>query len=169
VIDLLESSPYAANSCRFPLDKVATVISTQGMFFTKESNIERLILPSWGPKTVKGVPFQFVDPEKDKKPNVVMLYSKNGLVAPTMPKKVKLGVQHAGAGDSPLERRQRLGRPERKRGRRRDDRASSLRDGKTEDHSLYDGVHSRTTFAASTCRSRNSRSQCAASRCATLR
>jgi len=33
---------------------------------------------------VKGVPFQFVDPEKDKKPNVVMLYSKNGLVAPTM-------------------------------------------------------------------------------------
>jgi len=33
------------------------------MFNSKESTVERLILPDWAPKTVQGVPFQFVDPQ----------------------------------------------------------------------------------------------------------
>ena len=59
------------------------------MFYSKDATVERLILPDWSPRTVKGVPFQFVDPVKEK-PNVIMLYSKQGKVAATMPKSAKL-------------------------------------------------------------------------------
>lgn len=72
------------------MDRVATVVSTQGMFFTKESTIERLVFPDWKPKMVGEVPFVLVDPLGETKRNVVLLYGPGGTTAPTMPKSVKL-------------------------------------------------------------------------------
>ena len=53
----------------FPLDlaKVATVVSTKGMFNSETSPLERLVFPDWKPKTVDGVPFYLVDPEGDRR------------------------------------------------------------------------------------------------------
>ena len=48
-----------------PLDlrKVATVVSTRGMFYDENITVERLVFDDYSPKTVEGVPFLLVDPE----------------------------------------------------------------------------------------------------------
>ncbi|MGE5191013.1 MAG: c-type cytochrome, partial [Deltaproteobacteria bacterium] len=75
-----------------PLDlrKVATVVSTRGMFFDESGDVERLIFRDWSPKTFEGVPFQLVDPQGDKVPNCVLLYSTSGRIPQKMPKSVTL-------------------------------------------------------------------------------
>ena len=75
-----------------PLDlrPVATIISTRGMFYDKDSDAERLIFPDWSPKTFEGVPFQLVDPHGDRVPNVILLNGPNGAFPPMMPKSVAL-------------------------------------------------------------------------------
>ncbi len=75
-----------------PLDlrKVATIVSTQGMFFSKDAAMERLIFPDWSPKTFEGVPFYLIDPQGDRIPNVVMLHGPNGEFPPKMPQSVSL-------------------------------------------------------------------------------
>jgi putative heme-binding domain-containing protein len=127
-----------------PLDlrKAANVVSTQGMFFSKESPIERLVFPDWSPKTFEGVPFQLVDPQGGRSPNMIMLYSPNGEQPPRMPRSVNLschspakaihflsGISGWGAVDveaSPTV-------------------SMTVRlyyaDGSTEDHELKNGVH----------------------------
>jgi len=77
-----------------PLDlrKAATIVSTRGMFYEKDGDAERLIFPDWSPKTFEGVPFQLVDPQGDRVPNVIMLHSPNGTMPPQMPKSVSLPV-----------------------------------------------------------------------------
>jgi len=76
----------------FPLDlaKVATVVSTRGMFNSEAADAERLIFPDWLPKTVGEVPFYLVDPDGDRRPNVVLLYSVRGTIPRRMPKSVTL-------------------------------------------------------------------------------
>ena len=73
-----------------PLDKVATAVSTKGMFYDQRTEVERLVFPDWGPKTFAGVPFSLVDPQGDTVPNVVMLHGPEGYLAPKMPKSVSL-------------------------------------------------------------------------------
>src|SRR5437868_3477942 len=90
LIDLLEFLTARGKFVPLALDKAATIVSTRGMFNSKNAQVERLILPDWSPRTVKGVPFHFVDPDGDKKANVIMLYSPNGDVAKTMPKKARV-------------------------------------------------------------------------------
>ncbi len=77
-----------------PLDlrKVATSITTRGMFFNANGEAERLVFNSWEPKTFEGVPFQLIDPQGDRIANAVMLHGHMGDKAPTMPKSVKLPV-----------------------------------------------------------------------------
>lgn len=127
-----------------PLDlrKVANVVSTQGMFFKKESPVDRLVFPDWSPKTFEGVPFHLVDPQGDREANIVMLNGPNGERAPKMPKVVSLpchtsakaihflsGISGWGAtseDDTPtVSMTVRL----------------YYEDGKTEDHPLQNGVH----------------------------
>jgi uncharacterized protein len=88
--DLLEFLTQRGKYLALPLDRVATVVSTKGMFNSLDATGERLVLADWSPKTVHGVPFQLVDPKGDKVPNMVMLYSPQGKVPPTMPRSVKL-------------------------------------------------------------------------------
>jgi hypothetical protein len=75
-----------------PLDltKVATYVSTRGMFNSEDAVVERLVFPDWGPKTFEGVPFQLVDPRGDRIPNVVMLQGRMGTIPPRMPRSVSL-------------------------------------------------------------------------------
>jgi putative membrane-bound dehydrogenase-like protein len=75
-----------------PLDlrKAANVVSTQGMFYSKESPVERLVFPDWSPRSFEGVPFQLVDPQGSRTPNMIMLFSPNGDLPPKMPRSVSI-------------------------------------------------------------------------------
>src|SRR5439155_7154598 len=73
-----------------PLDKVATAVSTRGMFNSSDSPVERLVFNDWKPKTFAGVPFQLVDPQRDRVRNVILLHSPQGSLPPTMPKSASL-------------------------------------------------------------------------------
>ncbi len=75
------------------LEKVATAVSTKGMFTNEKNDVERLIFADWSPKTVQGVPFSLVDPQGDRVPNVVMLHGgPNGTRPQKMPKSVSLSM-----------------------------------------------------------------------------
>ncbi len=77
-----------------PLDlrKIATTITTRGMFFTANGEAERLVFNSFEPKTFEGIPFQLIDPQGDRIANAVMLNGHFGDKPPSMPKNVKLPV-----------------------------------------------------------------------------
>jgi len=74
------------------LEKLATAVSTKGMFYDQHALAERLVFPDWGPKQFRGVPFALVDPQGQSVPNVVMLRGPNGYLPPQMPASVSLSV-----------------------------------------------------------------------------
>ncbi|MCE9629443.1 MAG: c-type cytochrome, partial [Planctomycetia bacterium] len=45
------------------LEKVATAVSTKGLFLDQHAVGERLVFTDWGPKQFQGVPFQLIDPQ----------------------------------------------------------------------------------------------------------
>ncbi len=141
LIDLLEFLTARGKFVPLALDKAATIVSTQGMFYAKTAPVERLILPDWTPRTVKGVPFHFVDPQKDAKPNVIMLYSKNGAVAATMPKSAKLECNLPAKAIHLLSGVSGWGYPYGKEETVTLIVRLHYADGKTEDHELKNGVH----------------------------
>lgn len=77
-----------------PLDlrKVATTITTRGMFFDANGEAERLVFNSFEPKIFQEIPFQLIDPQGDRVANAVMLSGHFGDRAPKMPNEVKLPV-----------------------------------------------------------------------------
>ena len=141
LVNLLEFLTQRGKYLPLSLAKVATAVSTRGMFYAPESETERLVFDNWGPKTFQGVPFQLVDPRGGRVPNVVLLYGPQGYLPPKMPKSVKVACNvpakaiHLLSGVSgwgyPFDRR----------------RSVSLivrlhyEDGKTEDHELKNGEH----------------------------
>ncbi len=141
LLDLLEFLTARGKFVPILLDKAATIASTQGMFYSKDAAVERLILPDWSPRIVKSVPFHFVDPGEKNRPNVIMLYSKNGPVAATMPKSVKLECNMPARTIHLLSGVSGWGYPSGKT------KGVALivrlhyADGKTEDHALRDGEH----------------------------
>jgi putative heme-binding domain-containing protein len=141
LIDLLEFLTQRGKFVPLPLDRAATIVSTQGMFYKKDSTVERLILPDWSPRTVKGVPFHFVDPDGSRKPNVIMLYSPNGSTAPTMPKSVKLECSFPARTIHLLSGVSGWGYPYGKDTKVAMTVRLHYADGKTEDHPLQNGVH----------------------------
>ena len=62
--DLLEFLTQKGKYVPLPLDKVATIVSTKGMFFDEADTTERLVFRDWKPKTLSGVPFVLVDPRE---------------------------------------------------------------------------------------------------------
>jgi putative heme-binding domain-containing protein len=127
----------------FPLDlaKVATVVSTKGMFYSEEAPAERLIFPDWKPKTVEGVPFYLVDPDGDRRANAVLLHSTNGAIPPRMPKSVTLACRSPAKAIHLLSGVAGWGFPY------DSEKTVSMivrlhyADGQTEDHELKNGVH----------------------------
>jgi hypothetical protein len=141
LVNLLEF--LAARGKYLPLDirKVATVVSTRGMFVNEDSDVERLIFRDWSPKTVEGVPFVLVDPQGDRVKNAILLHSENGTIPRNMPKSITLPcnaparaihlLSGVGGWAFPFNR---------------DETVSMIvrlhyADGQSEDHELKNGVH----------------------------
>ncbi|HEY2837632.1 MAG TPA: PVC-type heme-binding CxxCH protein, partial [Pirellulales bacterium] len=62
LVNLLEFLSARGRFLPLPLERVATSISTKGMFINPKADVERLIFPSWEPQTFFGVPFHLIDP-----------------------------------------------------------------------------------------------------------
>jgi len=142
ITDLLEFLTARGKFLPLDLRKVATVVSTQGMFNSKDADVERLIFPDWSPKTFEGIPFQLVDPLGDKVPNAIMLYSSSGKIPNSMPKSVTLPCNSKAKAIHFLSGVSAWGATSGGEGRSVT-MIVRLRyaDGKTEDHELKDGLH----------------------------
>ena len=123
------------------LEKVATAVSTKGLFNGPESQEDRLVFSDWSPKQFQGVPFQLVDPLGQTVPNIVMLHGPQGYLPPKMPKSVSLSV------GSPIRALHVLGGiagwgfPAIGQGSTSMVVRFTYDDGKTEDHKLVNGEH----------------------------
>lgn len=87
--DLLEFLTAKGKFVPIPLDKVATVVTTRGMFHPGDDGPDRLIFEDWSPKTAAEVPFVLVDP-RGGRPNGILLHGPWGTLPPSMPKSVEL-------------------------------------------------------------------------------
>ena len=142
VADLLAFLTQRGKYVPLDLRKAATVVSTQGMFFRKESAIERLVFPDWSPKTFDGIPFHLVDPRGGRDPNLIMLYSPNGDQPPRMPRSVTLSCRSPAKAIHFLSGMSGWGAT----GDESTHTVSMIvrlhyADGTTEDHPLQNGVH----------------------------
>jgi putative membrane-bound dehydrogenase-like protein len=90
LVDLLEFLTSKGKYFPLPLAKSATIVSTLGMFYSKAAAAERLVFPDWSTKTVEDVPFQLIDPERSRTPNVIMLHGPLGQFPPQMPRAVRV-------------------------------------------------------------------------------
>jgi putative heme-binding domain-containing protein len=139
--NLLEFLTQRGKYLPLPLEKVATVVTTRGMFGSPDSTAERLVFTEWGMKTFEGVPFQVTEPQGDRVPNAVMLYGPQGTNAPKMPKSVRVPCNTPAKAVHLLSGISGWGHPFNQ------EKTVSMivrlhyEDGKTEDHQLKNGVH----------------------------
>ncbi len=141
LVNLLEFLTQKGKYLPLPLQKAATVVSTQGMFFEKSGQAERMIFSDWAPKTFEGVPFQLVDPQGDRIPNAILLYGPNGRVPPTMPRQVELACNTSAKAIHFLSGVSGWGFPIGERGSVSMIVRLHYADGATEDHELKNGIH----------------------------
>jgi putative membrane-bound dehydrogenase-like protein len=141
IVDLLEFLAARGKYLPLPLEKAATIVSTRGMFYDKESKAERLVFRDWGPKTFEGVPFQLVDPKGGRVPNVILLYSPQGAYPPKMPKSVALPCNAPAKAIHLLSGVSGWGYPYGGKGGVTLIVRLHYADGKTEDHALKNGEH----------------------------
>ena len=139
LVNLLEFLTQRGKFLPLPLDKVATIVSTKGMFHSEEATVERLIFPDWKPKVFQGIPFNLVDPQGDKYPNVIMLNGTNGTIPPKMPKQVKLACNGPANAIHLLSGISGWGYPATPKGSVSMIVRLHYDDGKTEDHLLKNG------------------------------
>jgi putative membrane-bound dehydrogenase-like protein len=138
--DLLEFLTQRGKYLPLPLTKVATVVSTHGMFNDENSTGERLVFPDWTPKTFQGVPFQLIDPEGGRHPNAILLNGPLGKIPPRMPKKVTLPVNLPARAVHLLSGVSGWGFPLGEKGTVSMIVRLHYANGKTEDHALKNGV-----------------------------
>ena len=139
--NLLEFLTKRGKFLPIPLGKAATIVSTKGMFFDEAGTIERLVFADWKPKMVDGVPFVLVDPQGNKIPNMILLYSTSGPIPLKMPKSVSVPVNSSaktihllggvGGWASPFGNKGTVSMKVR----------LVYADGTTEDHDLKNGIH----------------------------
>jgi len=141
ITDLLEFLTQRGKYVPLDLRKVATVVSTKSMFVNENAPAERLIFSDWSPKTFEGVPFVLVDPQEDRVPNAVLLYSPNGTIPPTMPKSVSLPCNMPARALHLLSGVAGWGYPYGENGAVSMIVRINYADGQREDHELKNGVH----------------------------
>ena len=141
LVNLLEFLTHRGKFLPLPLNKVANVVSTKGMFFNDDGDAERLIFSDWTPKTFEGVPFVLVDPALDRFPNVVMLYGPHGLKAPKMPKSISMDCNSPAKSLHFLSGVSGWGFPAEPKGTVSMIVRLHYADGENEDHSLVNGEH----------------------------
>ncbi len=139
--NMLEFLTQRGKFLPLPLDRVATIVSTRGMFNSEESPAERLVFDDWSPKTVGDVPFHLIDPQGDRRPNVILLYGPQGKLPPTMPKSVRLACNAPAKAIHLLSGVSGWGYPLGEKGSVSMIVRLHYSDGKTEEHELKNGVH----------------------------
>ena len=139
--DLLEFLTARGKYLPIPIEKVATIVSTKGMFNSEDADVERLIFDDWKPKIFEGVPFVLVDPNGDKTPNVIMLNGSAGNIPPKMPKSVTLPCNSTAKAIHFLGGISGWGWPASEKGTTCLIVRLKYEDGQTEDHSLKNGEH----------------------------
>ncbi len=138
---LLEFLSSRGKYVPLPLDRVATITSTLGMFNRQDAEEERLIFSKWGPQTFEGVPFQVLDPRGDTAPNVILLYGPQGAVSRQMPKAVRLPCGLSAKAIHLLSGVSGWGYPLGEKGSVSLIVRVHYADGKAEDHELRNGEH----------------------------
>ncbi len=141
LVDLLEFLTQRGKYLPLPLDKVATSVSTRGMFQNLDAPVERLVFDDWKPKSFAGVPFQLVDPQGERVPNAVLLFSPNGSLTAEMPKSVGLPCHAPAKAIHLLGGISGWGHPLGKKGSVSLIVRLHYADGTTEDHELCNGIH----------------------------
>jgi putative membrane-bound dehydrogenase-like protein len=141
LVDLLEFLTHKGKFMPLPLGTAATVVSTRGMFYRQDDQVERLVFDNWLPRTFHGVPFTLVDPQGDRVPNVILLYGPQGTIPPKMPRSVMLPCNTGAKAIHLLSGVSGWGYPLGEK----DTVSLIIRlhydDGTTEDHPLRNGVH----------------------------
>ena len=139
--DLLEFLTSGGRFIPLPLDKIATAISTKGLFHDGDNGPDRMVFPDWAPKLFKGIPFALTDPQGKSKPNIILLHGPNGSLPPKMPKSVSMPCGTPGAAIHLLSGVGGWSHPF------NSDKTVSMivrltyEDGKSEDHELLNAVH----------------------------
>jgi putative membrane-bound dehydrogenase-like protein len=139
--DLLEFLTDKGKYLPLPLDKVATAVSTKGLFHTGDDGPDRMVFADWSPKMVGEIPFLLIDPQGKRIPNIVLLNGPQGTMPPKMPRSVEVPCNAPIAKLYLLSGVSGWGFPAHRA------RSVSMivrlhrQDGTTEDHSLINGVH----------------------------
>jgi len=141
LVNLLEFLTQRGKFLPLPLHQAATIVSTQGMFHGKEVEGERLVLSDWSARTVEGVPFQLVDPQGDRVPNVILLHGPQGKLPPRMPKSATLPCNTPAKAIHLLSGVSGWGYPLGEKGSVSLIVRLHYADGQTEDHALKNGEH----------------------------
>jgi putative membrane-bound dehydrogenase-like protein len=140
-VNLLEFLTQHGRYLPLPLGKAATVASTRGMFYSEEAPVERLIFRDWSPKTFHDVPFQLIDPQGGRVPNVILFYGPQGTIPPKMPHSVTVPCNSPAKAIHFLSGVSGWGYPLGEKGSVSLIVRIRYEDGKTEDHPLQNGVH----------------------------
>lgn len=139
--DLLEFLTSKGKYVPLSIASVASVVTTRGMFFDPEGEVERLVFPDWNPKMVRDIPFVLVDPQEDRVPNAIMLHGPNGKVAPRMPKEVDVPCNASAVSIHFLSGVGGWSFPASREGSTSMIVRLAYEDGTTEDHPLINGEH----------------------------
>jgi putative membrane-bound dehydrogenase-like protein len=141
IVSLLDFLTARSKFFPLPLGKAATITSVRGMFYDKNSDVERLIFAKWGPQTIAGVPFQVIDPRGGTIPNVILLHGPQGTVSRAMPKSASVPCNSPAKTIHLLGGVSGWGFPLGKKGSVSMIVRLRYADGKTEDHPLRNGIH----------------------------
>ncbi|HEV7282061.1 MAG TPA: PVC-type heme-binding CxxCH protein [Pirellulaceae bacterium] len=139
--DLLAYMTKRGKYVPLDLSKVASAVSTKGMFYSEDAALERLVFDDWNPKTFEGVPFALVDPKEGRVKNALLMYGPEGYQPPKMPKQVELPLSGPVAALHLLSGVSGWGHPSRPGGTTSLIVRFTYADGQTEDHELKNGVH----------------------------
>ncbi len=139
--DLLEFLATKGKYVPISLSRVATAVSTQGLFHDGNNGPDRLIFDDWGPKTFEDVPFVLVDPQDNRVSNIVLLNGPRGTLPPKMPKSVSIPCNSSAVAIHLLSGISGWGYPASK-----EETVSMIVrlryvDGEVEDHQLRNGIH----------------------------
>jgi uncharacterized protein len=139
--DLLEFLTTKGKYLPLSLAKVATAISTKGLFSDRDNGPDRMIFDDWKPKTIESVPFTLIDPQDQRIANIILLNGPNGPLPPKMPKTVTIPCNTSAKSIHFLSGVSGWGYPASKA-----DSVSMIvrlkyTDGQTEDHPLLNGIH----------------------------
>ncbi len=139
--DLLEFLAQRGKYLPLPLEKVATAVSTRGMFQNYDLAAERLQFDDWQPKHFGGVPFQVIDPRGDQVANAFVLFRPQGALSAAKPRSVTLPCRAPAKAIHLLGGISGWGYPLGEKGSVSLIVRLHYADGMTEEHALQNGVH----------------------------